>query len=782
MRTNRSLLVLAALVTTVTSAWGQAVPSREPSGTHIFPAGARRGTVVKVRVGGECLPPGMGFHLIGDGVSAPPILGPEVKARYEPSARRPPRDADGIGAAMAYPREWESEITVSADAAPGMRFWRVSGGWGGTRPRPFLVGELPEFIETEPNSRPERAERVTLPVVVNGQIAGERDEDYFVFAATAGEVVVGDVMAARISSPLDPVVTITNAGGVRMPVQEVRVGSDPVVAFRVPATGDYRLHVANLGFPGGPAYVYRITLSTTAYAPFAFPAAGRIGETRDVELYTLTGTDTFRVVKEKLTFPDAAGPFRHRGVTPFFAGTWPDIANPGTKGTAAAALEVTPPITISGRFLTTDAEDWYRFAAKKGEAFTIAGEPFPRDSAALPAITILDPAGTELRTASAAMSPERTAVIEWTAPADGSYRLRLRDLQHGTRGGPEFIYRLTVRPAVPDFALRLDPDSINVVQGGKTEIDLIVHRRGGFAGPIDLTAAGLPDGVTLEPARVPEGLSRVKLGVSAKADVRPADVAVSITGRATLAGKAIERRATVTTFDRDGTSLYLTVQHKPVFRLTCNEAYQYAHRGTIYPYAVAVERLDGFDGPITLQLCDRQVQDLDGIDMVESVIPSGVKEAKTLIYLPETMYAGVQHHSRPYAQGYATFTDKWGQKQTLLAVCDKRCMVRTLPPVAKLRAVTSEVEARPGAVLTCKLVLDRTSTFTGPATVELVALPGFTAEPVRLKEGEKQVAVTVRVGEGIRLPPDVALKFRATGNLPSGATLVTEATIAVRAK
>src|SRR5205814_5782150 len=90
-------------------------------------------------------------------------------------------------------------------------------------------------------------------------------------------------------------------------------------------------------------------------------------------------------------------------------------------------------------------------------------------------------------------------------------------------------------------------------------------------------------------------------------------------------------------------TLYLTVQHKPIFRLTCNEAYQYAHRGTIYPYALQVERLNGFNGDITLQICDRQVQDLDGIEVVERVVPPGAKEAAALVFLPETMHANAQH-------------------------------------------------------------------------------------------------------------------------------------------
>jgi hypothetical protein len=250
---------------------------------------------------------------------------------------------------------------------------------------------------------------------------------------------------------------------------------------------------------------------------------------------------------------------------------------------------------------------------------------------------------------------------------------------------------------------------------------------------------------------------------------------VGLVGRAAGA----ERRAVVGTFGREGNSLHLTVQHAPVFRLTCNEAYQYAHRGTVYPYAMTVERLGGFTGPITLRLCDRQVQDLDGIEVVETVVPPGATETKALVYLPETMFAGVQHHSRPYVQGYATFTDKWGREQTLLAVSEKRCMIRTMPPVAKLRAVTGEVDGTAG-VVECKLVLDRTTNFTGPATVELVGPAGAAADPVRLRAGETEATVRVRLGDGPASRPDPVLRFRATGKLPGGATLATEAAIPVR--
>ncbi len=773
----RSLLSVLAILLLPLSAWGQPVASREPTSTHIFPAGGQRGTTVKLRVGGECLPPGMAFRLNGSGVSGPGVLGAEARPKYEPSSRRPPRDADGVGAAMTYPREWESSVTIAADAEPGTKFWRVSGAWGGTRPRPFLVGDLPEFIESEPNSTPERSERITLPVVVNGQIAGERDQDFFVFAAKAGEVVVCDVMVARIGSPLDPVIAITDARGQRQDVQEVRVGGDPVVAFRASATGDYHLHVANLGYGGGPAYVYRVTVSTRPFAVRAFPPGGHVGESREVEIDTLTGAGAFRTTKEQVTFPSTPGLFLFRGV-PLVAGEMPEVAESGDTRSAKTAMELTVPVTVSGRFLTAETEGWFRFTAKKGEAFTIECRSAP-DSAAVPALVLLDDAGRVLAKANAVDAPEREVLLEWRAPADGTYRLRLRDLQHGSRGGREFVYRLSVRPAKPDFALRLDPDTVNVVQGGKTEIDLVVRRAGGFTGPIDLDPTGLPDGVTIEPRRVPDNQTRVKLVVSAKPDARPTDVPVALRGTATIDGKPVARRAAVPTFGPDRDALDLTVQHKPMFKITCNEAYQYAPRGSVHPYTLKIERLNGFTGPITLQLCERQVQDLDGIEVIETVVPEGATEAKALIYLPETMHAGVQHHSRPYVQGHATFTDQWGTKQTILAVCDKRCMVRTTPQVVKLRTVTREITTAPGGSFECKLALDRTSNFTGAADIELLAVPGFKAAPVHLKAGESEAVVRVEVDRGVKPGAGLVLTFRATGKLPSGGTAVTEAVVPV---
>jgi hypothetical protein len=779
----RRFLYLAPLVLAFAGAptFAQPVPSREPSSTHIFPAGGRRGTSIPVRVGAECLPPGASFHVYGEGVSAPALLGPRAAADYEPSPRRKPLDADG-GERISYPKEWQSQMAIAADAPLGAVTWRVTCGFGGTQPRPFLIGDLPEFIENEPNTAPEQAQRLTLPVTVNGQIAGERDVDCYTFAVKAGEVVVCDVLAARLGSPLEPAVELRDTRGRRMPVQELRVGHDPVLALRVPADGDYMLTIAHLGYRGGPEYVYRLNLTTAPYVPFAFPPAGGAGETREIEFSALTGTDSFRTWKGQVTFPrPSPSGFAVHGV-PLEIGDEAELIA-ANNDSAGQALVIAPPVSVSGRLLTANSEGSFRFRAKKDEGFTITCRSFPATSSACPALLLADAAGRPLAKTSAAEAADRRCLLDWRAPAEGEYTLRVRDLQYGTRGGPDFIYRLSIRPAEPDFSITLATDYVNVVQNGRSEVDGVVQRTGGFAGPIELSAAGVPVGVKCEPASLAPGQTAFKLVLIAADDARPTSTRVRLTGEAKIAGRPLRRVAAVTPIGgRHGVcatlrcdALHVTVQHKPVFRLNCNEAYQYAHRGTVHAYNLEVERMQGFAGPIEMQICDRQVQDLDGIEVIERTIPPGAKEFDALVYLPETMHANVQHHCRPYVQGYATFIDRWGQKQAMLAVCEKRCMIRTMPPVVKLKATEERLSLRPGGMVSCPLVLERTANFTGPMDVELLnPPPGVSADKLRIEPSATRATVTVRAAANVRFAT-ATVRFRATGTRAQGVKVISEA-------
>lgn len=102
-----------------------------------------------------------------------------------------------------------------------------SGGWGQSvtvtdtprgpllKPVRLAVGEEPEVLEAEPNNQATSAQRVSLPVTVNGRIDSDagKDADYFRFSARKGQELVLEVEARRLGSPLDSVLEVLDANG-----------------------------------------------------------------------------------------------------------------------------------------------------------------------------------------------------------------------------------------------------------------------------------------------------------------------------------------------------------------------------------------------------------------------------------------------------------------------------------------------------------------------------------------------------------------------------------------
>ena len=477
---------------------------------------------------------------------------------------------------------------------------------------------------------------------------------------------------------------------------------------------------------------------------------------------------------------------------PLITGDLPEIVEAEDNDSAERAMRISPGVTLSGRFLDAADEDWFLFEAKKDEAYTVDCRPFPPGLSTLPVISLVDGDGKVLRSAKSVDSPERDCRIEWRAPTGGDYRVCVRDVQQGIRGGADFMYRLTVRPAEPDFALTLKSDFVHVIQGGKTQFEIIAQRKGGFSGAIDLAIDALPSKVRFEPKQIPADKNSIKVTIQADKDARPADIALRVAGRANVMDKVLRRVTTAPHWgvDAEGVSvesplidnLHLTVRHQPVFRLFCPEAYQYAHRGTVFPYPMELERLDGYDGEIVLQIGDRQNRDLDGVEMFEVTVPPQATEISMPIYLPETMHINIQSQSQLYVQSHAAITDRWGEKQSFLVVSEKRCLIRPMPAVVKLNAHDKELVARPGETIDCRLRLERTTNFVGPMDVELIfpaPESGFSAEKARFERGATRAAIRVRCGEPRGLKTQ-NLRFRAVGKLDGGVPVISETVVPVR--
>jgi hypothetical protein len=186
------------------------------------------------------------------------------------------------------------------DQEPGVHaFSGVKPGWLPSE-IPFETGTLSECLEGEPNNDLRQAQPLNPPIVVNGCIARPGDRDVFHYSGRAGEVVVAEVMARRLNSPLDSMLTLLDSAGNQLAINddhEAREAglnthhADSWLGAVLPADGDYYLQLTDSQQKGGPEYSYRLRLSPPRpdYELRVVPSAinARPGATVPVDIFAL---------------------------------------------------------------------------------------------------------------------------------------------------------------------------------------------------------------------------------------------------------------------------------------------------------------------------------------------------------------------------------------------------------------------------------------------------------------------------------------------------------------
>jgi hypothetical protein len=134
----------------------------------------------------------------------------------------------------------------------------------------FMVDTLPEGFEKKPNNSPSAAQRVKLPIVMNGRIDQPGDWDVFRFQGRAGQAIVAEVYARRLDSPLDSVLKLTDAKGKQLAFNDdyddpgaglETHHADSRIMTTLPAKGTYYLYLGDAQRKGGPEYAYRLRIS-----------------------------------------------------------------------------------------------------------------------------------------------------------------------------------------------------------------------------------------------------------------------------------------------------------------------------------------------------------------------------------------------------------------------------------------------------------------------------------------------------------------------------------------
>ena len=590
-----------ALVLMATVSGQQPAQQGGPRVGYVYPAGGQQGTTLRVVVGGQALDGVADVVMSGSGVRASVVgLDKPLNARQitelrdqiqalqpkatEPAVRQQVLTMRAqLGDTLRRNRNpglselVTIEVEIAPDAAPGARQLRLGTPTGLSSPLTFIVGQLPEARERDVKNSVADAElAVTLPVTVNGRlIPGDVDNvrqplrqgtqympgdvDRYRFDARQGQHLVVSTTARALTPYLadavpgwfQAVVTLYDSTGREVAFcDDYRFSPDPVLHYQVPADGEYTVEVRDAIYRGREDFVYRISIGELPFITSVFPLGGRSGQKTLVEL---TGwnlrTDRITIDASQpgvSSVSTRAGALESNRV-PFAADTLPEQLEREPNSTTKDAQPIALGTIVNGRVAHTGDLDVFSIKGRKGEAVVAEVTARRLESPLDASLELTDASGRRLAfnddredKAAAWLTHHADPFVMVTLPADGTYFLRLRDVQRS--GGAEYAYRLRVSAPRPDFELRVSPSSINAPGGANVPVTVTAIRRDGFDADIALALRDA-GGLDLSGGMIPAGQATIRATITAPPVATREPLRIRLEGRAVVQGRSLTREA-----------------------------------------------------------------------------------------------------------------------------------------------------------------------------------------------------------------------------------------------
>ena len=725
--------------------------SAPPQIGNLAPLGIQRGVVSEVTISGS-------------NVTGNPRLIAPFRFRIEP----PP------GQAKSDASNWKFKLTVATDVALGVYPIRVQTDDGISNPFLLAVGQLPQVTEKEENSTFETAQLIPdLPLVVEGQVAGN-DVDYFRFRGKKGQRIAIDAQCARIGSGIDPTIRLTTATANRVYVASADDSpgllTDARLSATLPADGEYVVELSDSRYQGASRPVYRLVIGEVPMAEEVYPLGGRAGETVGLEFRGGTlagvkvaaatlkppfGTDLVapRIASTMLGLNPAAGgaPILDvESLAPLVASNYPEIREPAND--AAPPPKAVAPVVLNGRIDPPGDDDHFVLATTPGQRLRIRVQAYELGSALDGVLRVLGTGGSVIANADDTNVPlpvrpgqQAQALVlpdpslEFTIPGGTTeVTLAIRDLEN--RGGIGFPYRIVVEPLFPDFQLQVNDPQISVPRGGTANVAVTVTRKG-YSGPLSVTVADPPVGLTVRPGTIAAGQTVGLLSLSAAANGSFPAAPIKLVARGQGANGAFERLASNTVVYAQQpplptcsiTEYGLVVAPAlalPVTLDTPAAPIEVAH-GLSATIPVKVTRTKGSDGALAISPLPLP----PGLAVPGATIADKALEGKAdrsslaLQAALGTMTVGLQ------AKG------KIGGAERTIAL---PAVTLTVVPPATLELGAPALEIKPGLTAELKGKIVRKGGFDGPVTVKINSLPaGLKADPITV--AGKDSSFTVKV-------------------------------------
>ncbi len=386
-----------------------------------------------------------------------------------------------------------AEFTVEASATAGPHQFRVVTPAGISNEIELDVAGGAPVVQSD-------APIAHFPVSIEGQIAKSGDVNSYPITVEAGQTLTLEAHSGFRS--FDPSIAIAEQSGSWFDSQRVNrlafndeplffpgLSNDARLVHRFEKSGKYLVQIGSFSGQGGPDYVYDLHITSGVTAPpVLHPKWGDAWEERQftrgmgshwISQLASRGSD------EK--DPKSAESFR------------------AVKEGSANVPVMMPPGIVEGRIEKPGEAHVIQLRLDKAQDLAIEIETpqatMPRFN---PVVRLMESNGNEIVTNvytklnnnglyMMKMIQPKTA---FTMSAPGVYTLQIRDITTDC-GGPDFAYRVLVRPQIPHVGkLTASADHLNLQAGETQALTVTLDREEEFGGVVALEAEGLPAGVT----------------------------------------------------------------------------------------------------------------------------------------------------------------------------------------------------------------------------------------------------------------------------------------------
>ncbi|HBJ85080.1 MAG TPA: hypothetical protein DDZ88_14655 [Verrucomicrobiales bacterium] len=294
------------------------------------------------------------------------------------------------------------KITASADVPRGAYdVWLKSPG-GESAKLKVYADDLAPTVTKAADFKEAPVAIAKLPASVWGTLTEIGQHDAYRFTAKAGEELVLDLAVAQVGSTAkSPTLEIMDTNRTVLAVNRgLDSGSDPFLAWKAPADGDYIVLVSNTTMDGSADHAYRLTIGALPYVTAWSPLAAQIGQDTKVTLigHHLGGKASVMMKADKeglMNVPLDAKTLRFRSMPVLRVSGLAQASEVEGNDDLAKAQVVTLPANVNGMLAKSKVGDTDHFAfdAKKGQTWIIETLAAQAGSPADTKLDILDAKG-----------------------------------------------------------------------------------------------------------------------------------------------------------------------------------------------------------------------------------------------------------------------------------------------------------------------------------------------------------------------------------------------------